>query len=133
MSLASISSIITVIIAILLCYTRRNFTLDTRLASKPFSKLANALVAFSGNIYLAIPSLVLGLGFFLMYQKYDAWNKCKDQNEIRITNILANKKQDQKHQARTENEHREGCERHGPIEIWKSLREDMMMIAYILI
>ncbi|NQY21271.1 MAG: ABC transporter permease subunit [Campylobacteraceae bacterium] len=72
MSLASVSSIITVIITILLCYTRRNFTLDTRFGSKPFAKLANALVAFSGNIYLAIPSLVLGLGFFLMYQKYDS-------------------------------------------------------------
>ena len=29
------------------------------------------MIAFSGNLYLAIPSLVLGLGFFLMYQKYD--------------------------------------------------------------
>ena len=71
MSLASISSVITVLVSILLCNARRNFTLDTRLAKKPFSKLFNALLAFSGNIYLAIPSLVLGLGFFLMYQKYD--------------------------------------------------------------
>ena len=70
-TLATISSIITVIAAILLSNTRRNFSLDTRLASKAFSKIFNLLVAFSGNIYLAIPSLVLGLGFFMMYQKYD--------------------------------------------------------------
>jgi len=70
-TLAFISSILTVIVAILLSNTRRNFSLDTRLGSMPFSKLLNAIVAFSGNVYLAIPSLVLGLGFFLMYQKYD--------------------------------------------------------------
>ena len=69
--LAFISSVLTVLIAILLSNTRRNFSLDTRLASMPFAKLFNGLVAFSGNLYLAIPSLVLGLGFFLIYQKYD--------------------------------------------------------------
>ena len=70
-SLATASSILTVIIALLLSSTRRNFTLQTRLAKKPFSKLLNVMIAFSGNLYLAIPSLVLGLGFFLMYQKYE--------------------------------------------------------------
>ena len=70
-TLATVSSIITVIVAVLLSNTRRNFSLDTRLASNPFSKILNLFIAFSGNIYLAIPSLVLGLGFFMMYQKYD--------------------------------------------------------------
>ena len=72
LALATVSSILTVIIALLLSSTRRNFTLQTRLAAKPFSKMFNAIVAFSGNLYLAIPSLVLGLGFFLMSQKYEA-------------------------------------------------------------
>jgi len=67
-SLASVSSIITIIVAILLCNTRRNFTLETRLKAMPLSSLFNSLLAFTGNIYLAIPSLVLGLGFFIMYQ-----------------------------------------------------------------
>lgn len=70
-TLATISSIITLIIAVLLSNTRRNFSLDTRLSTNPFAKVLNLLVAFSGNIYLAIPSLVLGLGFFMIYQKYD--------------------------------------------------------------
>ena len=70
-SLAIVSSILTVIVAILLSNTRRSFTLSTRLGDKSFSKLFDAIVAFSGNLYLAIPSLVLGLGFFLMSQKYD--------------------------------------------------------------
>jgi len=30
------------------------------------------IVSFSGNLYLAIPSLIMGLGFFLMSQKYEA-------------------------------------------------------------
>jgi thiamine transport system permease protein len=71
LSLATVSSILTVIIALLLSNARRNFTLATRLASKPFAKVLESIIAFSGNLYLAIPSLVLGLGFFLMYQKYD--------------------------------------------------------------
>ena len=70
-SLATVSSILTVIIAVLLGNARRNFTLPTRLATIPFSKVLDSIIAFSGNLYLAIPSLVLGLGFFLMYQKYD--------------------------------------------------------------
>jgi len=71
LSLATVSSILTVIIALLLSNTRRNFSLSTRLANKPFAKVSDSIIAFSGNLYLAIPSLVLGLGFFLMYQKYD--------------------------------------------------------------
>jgi len=71
LSLATVSSILTVIIALLLSNARRNFTLSTRLANRPFAKVLDGVIAFSGNLYLAIPSLVLGLGFFLMYQKYD--------------------------------------------------------------
>jgi len=67
-SLATVSSVLTVIIAVSLSSTRREFTLSTRLGLKPFAKVLDAIVAFSGNLYLAIPSLVLGLGFFLMYQ-----------------------------------------------------------------
>ena len=68
-SLATISSILTVFIALMLSNTRRNFTLQTRYGNRGWARVMDAMVAFSGNLYLAIPSLVLGLGFFLMYQK----------------------------------------------------------------
>ena len=68
-SLATVSSILTVIIAVALSHTRRNFSLGTRLGAKPFAKVLDGIIAFSGNLYLAIPSLVMGLGFFLLYQK----------------------------------------------------------------
>ncbi|HFQ62409.1 MAG TPA: ABC transporter permease subunit [Epsilonproteobacteria bacterium] len=68
-SLSTVSSILTVIIAVALSHTRRNFSLNTRLGTKPFAKLLDGIIAFSGNLYLAIPSLVMGLGFFLLYQK----------------------------------------------------------------
>ncbi len=68
-SLATVSSILTVIIAVALSHTRRNFSLGTRLGTKPFAKVLDGIIAFSGNLYLAIPSLVMGLGFFLLYQK----------------------------------------------------------------
>ena len=71
-SLATVSSILTVIFAILLSDTKRNFTLKHRLANNTFSKLLNTIVSFSGNLYLAIPSLIMGLGFFLLSQTYAA-------------------------------------------------------------
>ncbi|MBA1420689.1 MAG: ABC transporter permease subunit [Epsilonproteobacteria bacterium] len=71
LSLATVSSVLTVIIALALSNARRNFALSTRLGAKPFAKVLDSIIAFSGNLYLAIPSLVMGLGFFLLYQKYD--------------------------------------------------------------
>ena len=68
-SLATVSSVLTVIIAVALSHTRRNFALSTRLGAKPFANVLDGIIAFSGNLYLAIPSLVMGLGFFLLYQK----------------------------------------------------------------
>jgi thiamine transport system permease protein len=69
--LASVSGIITIFLALIFSNTKRNFTLDTRLANRKYSKIINIIISFASNIYLVIPSLVLGLGFFLMYQKYD--------------------------------------------------------------
>ncbi len=71
-SLATVSSILTVLFAIVLSDTKRNFTLKYRLSDNSFSKLLNMIVSFSGNLYLAIPSLIMGLGFFLLSQKYEA-------------------------------------------------------------
>jgi thiamine transport system permease protein len=71
-SLALISSILTVLFAIFLSDARRNFTLNTRLEKYRFSKLFNLIISFSGNLYLAIPSLIMGLGFFLMSQNFEA-------------------------------------------------------------
>ncbi len=71
MSLATVSSILTLFIALVLSDTRRNFTLKHRLGTRKSSKFFNLIVAFSGNLYLAIPSLILGLGFFLLSQRYE--------------------------------------------------------------
>lgn len=72
MVLATVSAILTLIIALLLSDTRRNFSLDLRLGRLKSAKFFNILVAFSGNLYLAIPSLIMGLGFFLLSQRYEA-------------------------------------------------------------
>ena len=68
--IATISSIITGIIAIILSATMRNFTIRTRLSNKYISKFLNLIFLFFSNIYLAVPSLVMGLGFFIMPQTY---------------------------------------------------------------
>lgn len=72
MGLATVSSILTVIIAILLSDARRNFTVKHRLSEHKMAKVFSIILAFSGNLYLAIPSLIMGLGFFLLSQRYEA-------------------------------------------------------------
>jgi len=69
-TIASISATITTIFALLLSNAKRNFALNTRLSKDKTGKLLEFLVSFSGTLYLAIPSLVLGLGFFLLSQRF---------------------------------------------------------------
>jgi len=64
-TIALVSSILTIIFALFLSDARRNFNLDYRLKKSKIRTFLNFFVAFSGNLYLAIPSLILGLGFFL--------------------------------------------------------------------
>jgi thiamine transport system permease protein len=70
--LATVSSFLTVMFALFLSDAKRNFALPYRLSDKTFSKLLNTMVSFSGNLYLAIPSLIMGLGFFILSQTYEA-------------------------------------------------------------
>ena len=70
--IASISSIITVLFTILLSNAKRNFALNYRLHESFTGKFIAIFISFSGMLYLAIPSLVLGLGFFLLSQRFTA-------------------------------------------------------------
>lgn len=64
--IASVSSLLTLVVALLIAAAKRNFTLATRMNSGLFAKLADRSLSFSAMLYLAVPSLVLGLGFFLL-------------------------------------------------------------------
>ncbi|NOX14443.1 MAG: ABC transporter permease subunit [Epsilonproteobacteria bacterium] len=70
--IASISSIITVVFTLFLSNARRNFALKSRISQSKVGKIIEFMISFSGSLYLAIPSLVLGLGFFLLSQKFIA-------------------------------------------------------------
>ncbi|MAD41009.1 MAG: hypothetical protein CL623_01270 [Arcobacter sp.] len=72
LAIATVSSILTVIFALLISDARRNFNIKHRIKESKARSFINILIAFSGNIYLAIPSLILGLGFFLFSQKFEA-------------------------------------------------------------
>ena len=87
-SLATVSSLFTVGIALMLSNTRRNFTLQTRYGNRHWARVVDAMVAFSGNLYLAIPSLVLGLGFFLMYQKSEGSEIVWSTTALLTANVL---------------------------------------------
>lgn len=68
--IALCSSVLTLILSMSIAMAKRNFTLGHRLANAPTSGLFNSLLSFSGTLYLAVPSLVLGLGFFLIAQRF---------------------------------------------------------------
>ncbi len=68
--IASISSVITVFFTLFLANSKRNFALHYRIPKSGIGKLLAFLISFSGTLYLAIPSLVLGLGFFLLSQRF---------------------------------------------------------------
>ncbi len=72
LAIATVSATLTVLFALLLSDARRNFLLPYRMPATPMSRVLGILIAFSGNLYLAIPSLIMGFGFFLLSQRYDA-------------------------------------------------------------
>jgi len=70
--IALLSASITLLMALLLADSRRNFTLSHRRPKGIFYTLLGLMVTLSGQLYLAIPSLILGFGFFLISLHYDA-------------------------------------------------------------
>lgn len=63
--IAFASSVVTLALAITLSGAKCWIILPTRSAATVHSRLTGALLQFSGSLYLTVPSLVLGLGFFL--------------------------------------------------------------------
>jgi len=66
LGIATISAMLTVVVALMLADARRHFGLPLRISERGIGRLFGLLIAFSGNLYLAIPSLIMGLGFFLI-------------------------------------------------------------------
>lgn len=71
-SLATASATITVLFALLLSDARRSFALVYRIPGSKWGRAISIIIALSSNIYLAVPSMILGLGFFLLSQRYEA-------------------------------------------------------------
>ncbi len=66
LGIATVSMFLTLILSLGLSDARRHFDLPYRLPRTPLFAMLRLLVTFSGNLYLAVPSLILGLGFFLL-------------------------------------------------------------------
>ncbi len=64
--IAVLSAALTLLFTLMLSAAKRNFDLKLRLGSSPWASLFSVLISLSTNLYLAIPSLVMGLGFFLL-------------------------------------------------------------------
>ncbi len=68
--IATVSALFSLILTLLIADLKRTFTLPLRLQKSKLSYLAKIIIELTGNIYFAISSLVLGLGFFLISLKY---------------------------------------------------------------
>jgi len=78
--LALSSAIVVVVISVLLCSAITTLTNRQRLGNQRGSTTLLRLLNFSTTLYLAVPSLVLGLGFFLLARRlggdYYLWALC---------------------------------------------------------
>lgn len=68
-SLASVSAVLVVVFSVLLCSAFTTLATSQRLGKRRGSTLLLRLLSFSSTLYLAVPSLVLGLGFFLLARR----------------------------------------------------------------
>lgn len=68
---ATVSSTIVVLASVFLGDFMRNLSVNKRGEKVLYYGILRAMVLFLSNIYLAVPSLVLGLGFFLISLRYD--------------------------------------------------------------
>jgi thiamine transport system permease protein len=65
--IAFISAILTLTCSIFISEVKR--TIQVRIRASFLTNIANILISLSTNVYLAIPSLIIGLGFFLLSLK----------------------------------------------------------------
>ena len=66
LTIATLSSIISLFFIIVLSASKRNLSSSLRLKKRAWSPFLTILMAFSSNIYLSVSSLIIGLGFFLL-------------------------------------------------------------------
>jgi thiamine transport system permease protein len=66
--LASVSACLAITFALAMASSQRHFASPLRSRPGRFNHLWQSLLTFSGTVYLAVPALVLGLGFFLLAQ-----------------------------------------------------------------
>ncbi len=66
LAVATLSALLTVAAALALSVAKCHFTLPTRMGDCRISGWVEGFLSLTGNLYLMIPSLVLGLGFFLL-------------------------------------------------------------------
>ncbi|RUM66502.1 MAG: hypothetical protein DSZ06_03105 [Sulfurospirillum sp.] len=64
--IATLSALLSLPISLMISDLLRNFSLNYRLKNISFSLVPKLIITLIGNIYLAVSSLVLGLGFFLI-------------------------------------------------------------------
>jgi len=75
--LAIVSTALVYIFSTLLSISYATLTAEHRLSNSSLSRWLRQLISFSSTLYLAVPSLVLGLGFFILAQRiggsYTLW------------------------------------------------------------
>jgi thiamine transport system permease protein len=66
LALASVSAALALALGLAIARSQRHVSSVLRSGRSPLNKLWFVLLSFSGTVYLAVPALVLGLGFFLL-------------------------------------------------------------------
>ncbi len=70
LGIAAVSAGVTLVFTIALSDAKRHFGLHGKMGNRRMGRVIGTLVSLSGHLYLAVPSLMLGLGFFLMARRW---------------------------------------------------------------
>jgi thiamine transport system permease protein len=72
LTLAAISAVVAITLGLLMARSQRHFSSILRSGNRSSNSVWHGLLGFSATVYLAVPALVLGLGFFLLARELSA-------------------------------------------------------------
>jgi thiamine transport system permease protein len=86
--LAAISSILTILFAIALAQLKADLQLKSVSVPGQISRSVSTVVSLAANIYLAVPTMIMGVGFFLIAQHYGGSRFWWAISAIIVANVL---------------------------------------------
>ena len=87
-SVAILSTVVVVLISLALTICHTTLSVSQRLGNARWAQVGARFISFSATLYLAVPALVLGFGFFLIARQYGGANNYWAATALVTANVL---------------------------------------------